>query len=309
MPATPWLKLQIPARVPRGFLSKLLVLCSVSVFAPEARAEEQLDVLFLSKSSGYEHAVIKRSEGDPSRVEMVLGELAEQHGFGLSATKDAGSINAADLQDVDVVIFYTTGDLTKSGGTGAGIFRGDGEGAMGKDGVTDLIKWVEAGGGFVAFHSASDTFKNTDLGLADDAVTPYVEMLGAQFRAHGPRNFAGQLMVIDPDHPVAAGLKDGAAVVDEWYAFSQLATDRIHAVALLDAGAEKDALPKVYGGDPYPVIWTMERGEGRVYYNAMGHREDVWTNPLFQGLVVDAILWAGGEGATQSSPNLSVAHP
>ena len=28
--------------------------------------------------------------------------------------------------------------------------------------------------------------------------------------------------------------------------------------------------------EPYPIAWLQNYGAGRVFYNAMGHREDVW---------------------------------
>ena len=41
-----------------------------------------------------------------------------------------------------------------------------------------------------------------------------------------------------------------------------------------------------YERPPYPMTWTRKHDKGRVFYTAMGHREDVWENPKFQGLVV-----------------------
>src|SRR5258708_40225630 len=38
-------------------------------------------ILFFSKSSAYEHAVIKRNNGKPSFVEQILTELGPKHGF------------------------------------------------------------------------------------------------------------------------------------------------------------------------------------------------------------------------------------
>ncbi len=38
-------------------------------------------------------------------------------------------------------------------------------------------------------------------------------------------------------------------------------------------------------------------------YNAMGHRDDVWTNPDFQKLFLDSVKWASGEGPADADPN------
>ena len=157
----------------------LIVLSALIASPASARSTEehtQPRVLFLSKSSGYEHGVIKRSDGQPSHVETVLGKLAETSGFDLEVSKDASLINAANLENYDVVIFFTTGNLFASGGEKPGPFAGDGEPAMPKGGLDDLIAWIEAGGGFMGFHCATDTFKSADLGLPADSVTDYIEL-------------------------------------------------------------------------------------------------------------------------------------
>ncbi len=36
-------------------------------------------------------------------------------------------------------------------------------------------------------------------------------------------------------------------------------------------------------------------GDGRVYYNSLGHREDVWTNPLFRNMLIGGFSWTMGK--------------
>jgi type 1 glutamine amidotransferase len=46
------------------------------------------------------------------------------------------------------------------------------------------------------------------------------------------------------------------------------------------------------GGD-YPQAWEKEYGKGRVFYTALGHREDIWgTDPVFRAHVNGGIRWA-----------------
>ena len=35
--------------------------------------------------------------------------------------------------------------------------------------------------------------------------------------------------------------------------------------------------------------------KGRVFYTSMGHREDVWENPKYQGLLLGALGWITGQ--------------
>lgn len=42
------------------------------------------------------------------------------------------------------------------------------------------------------------------------------------------------------------------------------------------------------------VAWTREAGKGRVFYTALGHDEQSWSNPAWQRMMVQGILWSAG---------------
>lgn len=279
-----------------------LLLLAAPTLAFEDKADDPVRVLFLSKSSGFQHSAITRQDARPSHVDTVLAEIAADRGFAVTSTKDAGLINATQLANFDVVMFYTTGDLTQRGGTGEGFFRGDGNPPMSADGVSDLIAWIEAGGGFVGFHPATDTFHGEG-----DEVTPYIGMIGGEFVHHGAQ-FEGIVRVADAAHPTMKNVEDGWKIMDEWYLYKNVAQDDLHVLALLDPGEER-AKQEVYDIAPYPIVWCRELGSGRVFHNAMGHREDVWDHEMFQAWVGDAIEWAAGEGEAAAAPNWSDVVP
>jgi type 1 glutamine amidotransferase len=60
----------------------------------------------------------------------------------------------------------------------------------------------------------------------------------------------------------------------------------------------------MYNRPSYPITWCSNYGKGRVFYTGLGHREDVWQNPLYQSLVANGILWAAGALPGNASPNL-----
>jgi len=255
-------------------------------------------VLMFTKSAGFEHSVIKVENDQPSHVETVVRPLIEGMGGSLVATKDGAYISAARLKDFDVVMFYTTEDLCLAECK-------DGSPPVGEDGMMALIDWVKAGGGFVGYHCASDTWHRERNQFSP--ASPYLDMVGGEFRTHGAQ-FVGTLRVVDSAHPVMANVKDGWQVNDEWYLFSGLQDETMHVLALLDPGEERAKQDK-YQVPNYPVIWCSAPGEGRVLYNAMGHREDVWTNPEFQQLYVDVINWAAGKGPDGAEPNWPAVVP
>jgi hypothetical protein len=50
-------------------------------------------------------------------------------------------------------------------------------------------------------------------------------------------------------------------------------------------------------------------GKGRVFYTSMGHREDVWTNPIFQSILLGGVSWAMGNVEADVTPNLELVTP
>ena len=56
-----------------------------------------------------------------------------------------------------------------------------------------------------------------------------------------------------------------------------------------------DLGPEIKRGGDYPQAWTRTDGRGRIFYTALGHRDDVWSNdPVFRAHVTGGIRWALG---------------
>ena len=54
-------------------------------------------------------------------------------------------------------------------------------------------------------------------------------------------------------------------------------------------------VPLIKKGVDYPQSWSRSFGRGRVFYTALGHREDIWsTDPVFRAHVLGGIRWALG---------------
>jgi len=64
-----------------------------------------------------------------------------------------------------------------------------------------------------------------------------------------------------------------------------------------------------YKRPPHPTTWARKEGLGRVWYTAMGHREDVWSNAIFQDILVGGMRWALGELKAEVPPNLKEVAP
>ena len=215
----------------------------------------------------------------------------------LTETKNGSAINAENLKNYDLVMFYTSGDPTKP--------SKDGGDAMGPNGQAELLDWIKNGGGFMAFHSTTDTFHTPPGG----EVTPFIKMLGAEFVSHG-KQFVGTVKVVDAAHPVMASIPQDWKTNDEWYLFKNFNKETMHVLALLDPGEERTK-QDAYNVPSYPVIWVSQYGNGKVYFSALGHGEEMWDSDIFQQSIVDAATWLldDATGAIDVKPNYEEVVP
>ena len=202
------------------------------------------------------------------------------------------------------MFFYTTGDLCSPGT--------DKQPPMTPEGKQALFEYVRGGKGFVGTHAASDTFhtanesqkggdRYVNHGKKADA---YVRFLGGEFIKHGAQQVARNT-VTDPKFPGFEKVGSEFAFQEEWYSLKDF-TPGIHVLTVIDAPAMKGM---EYQRPPYPTTWARKEGKGRVWYTAMGHREDVWTNPVFQDILIGGIKWALGEVNAEVHPNLKKTAP
>ena len=70
-------------------------------------------------------------------------------------------------------------------------------------------------------------------------------------------------------------------ITDEWYALKNFADD-LHVILVQVTEGMKGHM---YERPNFPITWARAYGKGRVFYTSMGHREDVWENPMYQALL------------------------
>jgi type 1 glutamine amidotransferase len=49
--------------------------------------------------------------------------------------------------------------------------------------------------------------------------------------------------------------------------------------------------------------------KGRVYYTSFGHRDDIWTNPQVQQIILGGFAWAMGNVDADLTPNIDAVAP
>lgn len=270
-------------------------------------AAQKKSVLVFTKSSGFEHDVVKVKDGKPSIVETAVTALGQKHGFDVTATKDGGVFNSGEFKKHAAVLFFTTGDLTTEGN--------DKNPPMSPQGKQAFLEAVHGGMGFIGVHAGSDTF-HTPPDTEDRAnryiahgekSDPYIRMLGGEFITHGstPRLQDANLIVNDPKFPGLEGVSSPVKFNDEWYSLKDFRTD-LHVILTIDTKGMSGA---PYQRAPYPMTWARMEGKGRVFYSAIGDRPENWSNEFFLNLLGGGIRWAMGGVKASLQPNIKQAAP
>lgn len=164
------------------------------------------------------------------------------------------------LSDCDVLLFYTSGYQ------------------LNKKEEQAIKQFVEDGGGLVALHGASGSFKNSRT---------WAELVGGQFAGHIPGTHKLNIVIADTDHPITKGVEN-FVIVDEEYKHKMEDVSR-HVLARF-----RERPPQSDQRANMDILWTREVGKGRVFYCALGHGKQAWENPSWQKLVVQGICWAAG---------------
>jgi type 1 glutamine amidotransferase len=271
-------------------------------------AQQRKSVLVFTKSSGFEHQVVKRVNGQQSIMEAAVRELGNKNGFGVETSKDGRVFNSKEFLKYAAVIFFTTGDLTKEGT--------DKNPPMSPAGKEALLSAIHAGRiGFAGVHAASDTF-HTEPDTPDNAnryiahgekSDPYIRMLGGEFITHGsdPRLQTAEVIVNDPSFPGLSGVTSPVSFTEEWYSLKDFRDD-LHVILTLDTKGMRGAC---YDRPPYPVAWTRMEGKGRVFFTALGDRPENWQSEFMLNLLAGGIRWAIRDVDASSQVNLKEAAP
>jgi uncharacterized protein len=256
-------------------------------------------LLVFTRSQGFQHSTVQRKAGKLSLAEQTATDIGAKHNIEVVCEKDGRIFLSKEFPSFDGFLFETQGDLMSEKSL-------DGAPPVALDGKKALLDAIESGKGFAGCHCASDTFhtkgeafQNQDPAKRD----PYIAMLGGEFIRHGAQQ-KSTMHVVDANFPGIKGQGD-FTLQEEWYSLKNFAPD-LHVILVQETGG-------MHGFDyerpDFPATWARMHGKGRVFYTSMGHREDVWTNPIFQNLLTGALAWTLGRVDADVTPNFEKATP
>ena len=193
-----------------------------------------------------------------------------KEGINLTYTTDLNDLNAENLSHYDGLVIYANHDY------------------LAPEQEQAMRDFVEGGKGLIPLHSASGCFKNSEW---------YIKTVGGQFKSHGTGSFKG--IIVNAKHPVMQGVPAFTTSWDETYVHQNLNPD----ITVL---MTRSGLTRKEGDRNEPYTWVRNQKKGRVFYTAYGHNDSTWTNPGFQKLVNNGVLWAVGSTVQKQIANLNI---
>jgi len=165
---------------------------------------------------------------------------------------------------------------------------GQGNAANGKTLVENLDAYVQAGGGLVGIHSATDN--------------RFGEVFGGFFSGHPWSEEVG-VKIDDPTHPLCKAFNNqGFMVRDEIYQFAKIySRDKLRVLLSLDMAKTKDKGKREDKDNA--VAWVKTHGKGRVFYCSLGHNAQVFHDPRIQQFYLDGIQFAFGDVDVDTTPS------
>ena len=218
-----------------------------------------LKMLLLRHSAGFEHSYLPHAE-------VAIKEIGKESGlYEVATTCQCQRINEETLAKLDVLALATTGELPFDDAQRQAI-----------------LEFVRGGKGIFGIHNAADTCYEW---------AEYGEMLGGWFAGH-PWTQEITVNVEDTNHPATRHLGESFRVYDEIYTFKSWDRNKTRVLMSLDNGSVDIGKGNREDND-YALGWCHEYGKGRVMYTALGHPDELWSEPWFRQHILGCIKWAG----------------
>jgi type 1 glutamine amidotransferase len=251
-------------------LAAALTFCLAGALAGQQQPAKKR-VLFIGQSQGYQHDSVSSAAGTIWKLghETGLWDTYIRTDTQLVTKKPLG-LNAKNLGYFDAVIFYTSGELP-----------------MDDSQKADLLSFVrDDGRGFIAVHSATDTFYKW---------LEYGDMVGGYFDQHPWGTFDAPFVVEDASFPGMQYLPGAFTMRDEIYQSRDFSRGKVRVLLRLDENRLDYSVQNIHRTDrDFAVIWARNYGKGRVLYNGLGHVEAVWDRPDIQKMWIEHMKWVLG---------------
>lgn len=216
-------------------------------------------VLLFSHTTGFRHKSIETGVA-------AIKALGARNKITVTATEDPAIFNDADLKKFDAIILLN--NTTKPDDPSTEYWRG----APGEA----FQRFVQRGGGVVGIHGASDSHYGWRW---------YGRLIGGYFERHPKGTYEATITMHHGEHAASASGPREVKRTDEWYYFKDFDPTK---TLLVTNDPQSFGQPDY---NPNPVAWAHTMGKARVFYTAMGHTEESYSEPWFMQHLQTGIDW------------------
>ncbi|MEO5910407.1 MAG: ThuA domain-containing protein [Pelobium sp.] len=223
-----------------------------SLFNSDKPSKNQ--ILVYSRTKGYRHKSIEKG------IEAIKKLGLSQH-FQVIATEDSSMFNDQELKKYKAIVFLSP--------TGSNLFNEQQKEA--------LKNYIHNGGGFVGIHAATDCNYEWEW---------YGKMIGGFFMSH-PKIQEAKLEVLDEKFIANKGIPKIWMHTEEWYNFKNFNPDVKVVLSVDEKSYTGGKMP-----DFHPISWYHQFEGGKVFYTALGHTDEDYTDELFLKHISGGIKYA-----------------
>jgi cytochrome c len=237
-------------------LFNLLVLISISTYCSYSQENK---VLVFSKTQGFRHASIKEGKA-------FFEKIGKEENIRMTFSENSDDFTEENLKQFKCVVFLnTTGDILTPAQQ------------------LDFERYIQAGGGYMGIHAASDTEYNWPW---------YNKLMGGYFASHPGGDVSnvqtGKMTVVNSNHPSTSHMPATFDKKDEFYDFKSLQKDILNFLITVDESTYK----KGKMGDFHPMAWFHEFDGGKSFYTNFGHTPETFEEPLMVKHFTEGLKWA-----------------
>jgi len=235
-------------------MRRLILLLLAVLIAAPAAAADRGAILIYSGTTGYRH------ESIPAGIAAVTS-IAKKRGLAVEASEDPNVFSADSLKRFRAIVLLSC--TTDPKNPASEWLTGSRRDA--------LQRFVHRGGGILAIHAAADSHYHWPW---------YGKMIGGHFARHPQGTPTGTIRIL------ATG--ETRSRTDEWYYFDDW-DPTSHLLVTLDPQSIGEA-----DVNPNPMTWTRKVEGGRVFYTAMGHTTENYSEPWFLDQLAGGLDWVLG---------------
>lgn len=201
---------------------------------------------------------------EPKQVAEVFEKLLVNEGFEVEVSDTLASFeNKEKLLGLNLIVpVWTMGKITN-------------------EQLYPVLEAVENGVGIVGCHGGMcDAFRES---------TEWQFMTGGQWVAHpGNDGVEYTVNIISKSNPIVEGISDFKVTSEQYYLHVDPAIEVLATTTFPIVKGPHDT----NGTVNMPVVWTKTWGQGKVFYNSLGHHADIFDNKDILEIMRRGFLWA-----------------